>query len=141
MRLRFKVIRKKGKVFLYRLSWRMGDGGSIKVHLIVNDDLDGAHKHPWNFTSLSLLGAYMEEVDGVGVAHWPLTLVRRRASECHRVVLYKIFGHPIPCLTVGRYSPKLQPWCEHRDLCDFCTPSGECADDVYWNSRLQQEGR
>lgn len=97
--------------------------GSFVIHPIVNDDVDKAHRHPWNFT----------------VAHRPLTLIRRRADRRHRVLLHKLFGYPIPCLTVGRYSPKLQPWCEHRTLCDFCAPVGECSDKAYWKSRHQQE--
>jgi uncharacterized protein len=139
VRLRFKVIRKQGRVFLYRLSWRTRDGGSVKIHLIVNDDLEAAHKHPWNFTSFPVLGAYKEEVDGVTVAHRPLTAIRRQVNERHRVILYRVFGRPLPCLTVGRYSPKLQPWCEHQNLCDFCTPLGECADTTYWKRRLQKK--
>ncbi|OXM49670.1 hypothetical protein [Amycolatopsis alba] len=139
MRVQLKVIRKRGKIFLYRLSWRTRDGGSFKIHLIVQDDVDRAHRHPWNFTSFALLGAYKETVDDVTVAHRPLTLIRRRADQRHRVLLYRLFGYPLPCLTVGRYSPKLQPWCEHRALCDFCAPVGECSDKAFWKSRHQQE--
>jgi hypothetical protein len=139
VRLRFKIIRKRGRVFLYRISYGTANGGSIKTHLIVNDDLDGAHKHPWNFTSFTLLGAYKEEVDGRIEAHRPLSFVRRHANERHKVVLYRLLGHPLPCLTVGRYSPKIEPWCEHINLCDFCKPTGECADKAYWRDRNNGE--
>jgi hypothetical protein len=55
-------------------------------------------------------------------------------------VLYRFLGHPIPCVTVGRYSPKIAPWCEQRGLCDACKPIGECADKAYWRD-LSNRGR
>jgi hypothetical protein len=132
----FKRITKQGKIFLYRFSQRTNDGGSIKLHLIVRDDLDGAHRHPWSFSSLLLIGAYWEEVDGVVEYHKPLQIVRRSASQKHKVMLYRFLGLPLPCLTVGRYSKKTAPWCERTaNLCDMCQVSGSCVDKQYWEAR------
>ncbi len=134
MKIRFpkyKIIKKKGKVFLHRLSLPIPNG-SIKFHLILNDDVDEAHIHPWKFTSLLLLGAYKEEVNGRVVKHLPFSIVRNGLDRRHKVLLYRLFGKPIPCFTVGHYSKKLQRWCEHTQLCDGCKPLGQCQDKVYW---------
>lgn len=140
MRLKFKAIRKQGRLFLFRASLQLADGGSVKAHLILNDDLDGAHKHPWNFTSFMLLGAYTEEVDGRIEAHRPFSLVRRYFYERHRVILYRVGPCRLPCITVGRYSAKMEPWCERQTICDFCRPMGECADKAYWRERHRVSG-
>ncbi|WP_157073593.1 hypothetical protein [Sphingomonas soli] len=131
---KFKIITKQGKVFLYRLSiplWR----GSLKIHLIVNDDVGDPHIHPWEFSTFLLLGAYKEWVDSAIVRHWPFALVRYGRAKRHKVILYRLFGVKLPCLTVGRYSEKVQPWCQQTQLCDLCAPHGECLDKIYWRER------
>jgi len=132
-----KKILKTDRLFLHRLSFKLADGSSIKFHLIVNDDLDGSHVHPWDFTSFMLIGSYKEVLtDGSVRKNRPLTLVRHRAEERHEVLLYRLFGRRIPCLTVGRYGVKRQRWCEREGtLCDFCKPNHECADVAYWRDR------
>jgi hypothetical protein len=133
-RPKFKTIVKRGKVFLHRLSLPFRDG-SIKVHLILNDDVGDPHIHPWEFTSFLLLGAYREEVGNQTTNHWPLSVVRTPRNKRHRVILYRLFGFKVPCLTIGRYGPKIQEWCEQAELCDFCKPHGKCLDKEYWKSR------
>lgn len=137
---KYKIIKKKGKIFLHRLSLPTPKG-SIKIHLILNDDLEYAHIHPWKFTSLLLVGAYKEEVNGKIVKHWPLSIVRNDLDRRHKVLLYRLFGIPIPCLTIGIYSKKLQRWCEHKQLCDGCKPHGQCLDKAYWINEENRKNR
>src|ERR1700722_2050732 len=54
--VKFKTIVKRGRVFLHRLSIPFRRG-SIKLHLILNDDYGDPHIHPWEFWSFLLLGA------------------------------------------------------------------------------------
>lgn len=135
--MRFKIVRINKKVFLIRLSFAVKNG-SIKIHLILRDDTEEPHMHPWNFSSFLLLGAYKEIVDGVLHKHWPFTLIRRKCNQRHQVILYRIFGLRIPCLTIGKYTKKIQPWCEHKTLCDGCQKLGYCADKAYWKNNVEQ---
>ena len=135
--MKFKVIKQRGRVFLIRLSLP-AKKGSFKIHIIVNDDQDGAHKHPWNFSSFLLFGAYKEVVDGKLIKHLPFTLVKRSCTEKHKVLLYRIFGMKIPSVTVGLYSKKIQPWCEKEKLCDHCKSIGTCMDKTHWEKLLNK---
>jgi len=130
---KYKVITKRGKVFLHRLSFPI-PGGSIKFHLILNDDVDEPHIHPWEFTSFLAIGAYKELVDGSIIRHLPFSIVRNDKYRRHKVFLYRFFGIPLPCVTIGIYSKKIQPWCEHKQLCDGCKPHGHCRDQEYWRN-------
>ncbi len=130
--MKLKIIRKGGTIFLLRWTLYI-KGGSIKVHLILDDDKEQAHMHPWNYSSFLLLGAYKELVDGKEFRHFPFTLVRRKCTEKHQVKLYRIFNLKLPCLSIGRYSKKIQPWCEAKKLCDFCSEIGYCVDKKYWS--------
>jgi hypothetical protein len=128
---KFKTITKQGRVFLFRLSipsWT----GSLKVHLIVNDDVGDPHIHPWTFTSFLAIGAYKELVDGAEVRHLPFAFVKTDRLKRHKVILYRVLGIKLPCLTIGKYSTKIQPWCEAKELCDLCKPHGACLDKEYW---------
>ncbi len=131
--MKFKIIRRNGKIFLFRLSFPTKKG-SIKVHLILSDDTDHPHKHPWSFKSLLLLGSYKEIVNGKLYKHLPFTLVNRKETDYHQVILYRLFGFRLPCLTVGKYTKKIQPWCERKTLCDNCQKLGYCADKAYWEN-------
>jgi hypothetical protein len=128
---KFKIITQQGRVFLFRFSFPFS-GGSIKLHLIVNDDSGPEHRHPWRFSSFLLFGAYREQVDGKIVNHWPLRLVQYELTKEHKVILYRFFGIKLPCLTVGRYTEKVQPWCRAKSLCDRCKPLGVCVDAKFW---------
>jgi hypothetical protein len=131
--MKFKVIKQKGKIFLIRFSIPM-KSGSLKTHVILNDDQDGAHKHPWDFSSFLLFGAYKEIVDGKLIKHFPFTMVKRLCTENHKVILYRVLGIRIPCVTIGFYSKKIQPWCEKEKLCDHCETLGACMDKTYWEN-------
>ena len=131
--MKFKIITRGGRIFLIRISIPT-TRGSIKVHLILSDDKENPHMHPWNYVSFLLLGAYKEIVDGKLKKHLPFTVVRRRANERHQVILYRLFGVGLPCLSIGVYSRKLQRWCERETLCDHCQGVGRCLDKVYWDT-------
>jgi hypothetical protein len=132
--IKFKTIVKRGKVFLHRLSIPFRDG-SIKIHLIRNDDVGAPHIHPWEFSSFLFLGAYREQLDDQIINHLPFSVVRTPKTKRHRVILYRLFGFKLPCITIGRYSPKIQEWCEQTELCDHCKPHGTCLDKEYWKGR------
>ena len=131
--MKFKTIKRNGKVFLYRVSIPLKKS-SIKIHLLLRDDTDEPHRHPWSFKSFLLLGAYKEIVDGKLHKHWPFTLINRNVNEYHQVILYRFLGLRIPCLTVGKYTKKIQPWCERKTLCDNCQKIGYCVDKKYWET-------
>lgn len=130
--VKFKKIVKQGKVFLYRINIYIKKG-SIKIHLIMNDDIGEPHKHPWDFSSFLLFGAYKEFLDGNDLKHKPFSLLKRDKNQIHKVTLYRIFGVKIPCITVGRYSEKKQSWCKGFPLCDYCKKVGYCIDKKEWN--------
>ena len=138
MQFKYKNIKQGGITFLKRLSLKT-KSGSYKVHLILNDDQEGYHMHPWDFKSLLLFGSYKEYVEGVLFRHRPLSIVKRKANEKHRVELYRIGNFKLPCLTIGFYSNKIQPWCEKTQLCDFCKPHGQCQDKTYWEANTKNE--
>lgn len=115
MNTKFKTITTKGKAFIKRLSFYNSDGSSVKLHLILHDDLDEPHTHPWDFSSLILFGGYKEENRIFGF----LDVNIKKHHEKHQLKLRRIFNIPIPTLTIGIYSPKLQ-------LCSFCTELGYC---------------
>jgi len=132
MKLKFKTIRRTvdNKRFLFRLSLYF-TWGSIKAHLIIRDDIDTPHTHPWNYKSL-LIVPYKETTftplvsksgqQGTLVmryAYWPLKVIRRDCKTAHTTSLYRFFGIPIPALTIGFYSNKKQ-------LCSFCQEAGYC---------------
>ncbi|QTE23290.1 hypothetical protein [Polaribacter cellanae] len=131
--VKFKVIKQKERVFLIRISIPIKKG-SIKIHLILNDDLDIPHKHPWNFKSFLVFGAYKEWVDGIQYKHKPFSIINRNVNQKHQVILYRFAGKKIPCITIGMYTKKIQPWCEKSNLCDHCLPLGQCIDKKYWQS-------
>ncbi len=137
---KYKLITKGGATFLHRFSFKVGDG-SYKIHIILNDDVDDPHVHPWEFISFLAVGAYKEIVDGKLIRHLPFSFVRYDRTKRHKVLLYRAFGLRIPCITIGRYSAKVQPWCEHQKLCDGCKPLGYCADKRYWEQKLYSIGR
>lgn len=139
-RPKFKIITNDRKPFLFRMSVPFRRF-SIKFHLIVNDDAGEPHVHPWRFTTFLLAGSYKEIVHGREVRHLPFSVVRYDIDKRHKVVLYRVFGFKIPCLTVGVYSKKVQPWCERTSLCDLCAPIGHCIDKEFWEGESKPEER
>lgn len=113
--MRGKLVWTLGKPFIYRLSTQ-----HHKLHLIVNDDLDGFHTHPWDFKSLILFGGYVETLsDGTVQKYSMFSINRKVATQSHQIRLFRICGIKIPTLTVGWYGPKTQ-------LCSFCQELGYC---------------
>lgn len=129
MKLTFKKITSGGNSFIYRWSIALKEG-SIKVHLILNDDKDEPHTHPWDFTSLMILpykeivmppdGSFgMSYDDAREERHYMFETVKRTHDQRHAVQLYRFMGMRIPALTIGRYSKK-------NTLCSFCKDLGYC---------------
>ena len=137
-RPKFKAITNNGRTFLYRISLPFRTC-SIKFHFIVDDDVGDPHIHPWRFTTFLLLGAYKEIVGSQEIRHAPFSLIRYDIDKRHKVVLYRLFGYKIPCLTIGIYTKKIQPWCEREHLCDLCAPIGHCIDKEYWQDSVSSE--
>lgn len=130
MKCHAKTIRSGGSSFIHRLSFYTKTG-SIKINLIVDDDKDAPHTHPWDFTSLLII-PYQEFVWREGDAaplgpgmyeerHRMFSVVRHHHKDRHRVKLYRFLGIPIPALTIGSYSKKLT-------LCSFCESLGYCKE-------------
>lgn len=136
-----KVIRNSyGAIFLIRFSFRLKSGGSIKIHLFLNDD-NGAHSHPWNFVSLVLFGGYKELsgddklLNTEKVYGW-LSVNRKEADVYHFVQLRRFLGVRIPTLTIGKYEKKKQ-------LCSLCKDLGYCksqANKVKFKSPKHYDG-
>lgn len=59
--VKFKIIRQGKRIFIFRLSINFRKG-SLKFHLIWNDDVGLPHSHPWHYSSFLFLGAYKEEL-------------------------------------------------------------------------------
>lgn len=113
--LKFKTIHSKGKAFIKRLSFYRKDGSSIKLHLILNDDLDEPHDHPWDFSSLILFGGYYED----DILFKTGNINMKYHFQKHKTRLRRFLGIKIPTLTIGIYSEKKQ-------LCSFCKDVGYC---------------
>lgn len=112
--LSFKLVRSGGKLFILRASLRRPTG-SFKLHLILDDDQDGGHTHPWDFKSLVLFGGYYE----LGQLYGFLRINTKKAEEFHETKLRRFLGFKVPTLTIGWYGPK-------RILCSLCQSVGYC---------------
>jgi len=119
MQVKRKTIFSQGKPFIKRLSVYLQDKSSFKLHLILNDDLDEPHTHPWDFTSLILFGGYTEESNGQKKKYGFLRKNVKLHHESHKITLFRVLGFKIPTITIGKYSKKLQ-------LCSFCQQLGYC---------------
>lgn len=126
-RIKFKTIRSNGNSFIKRYSLYFKNG-SIKLHIILSDDNDSPHSHPWNFTSIILFGGYIEKtvINDSCIkekAFRFLSINKKQYFQKHRLLLKRIFGIKIPCITLGWYSNKIQ-------LCSFCTDIGYCKEST-----------
>lgn len=126
-KIKFKTIHSSGNSFIKRLSLYFKKG-SIKLHIILSDDKDSPHSHPWNFTSIILFGGYIEQTitnnNNIHVNKFRfLSINKKKYFEKHKLSLRTIFGIKIPCITIGWYSNKIQ-------LCSFCDELGYCKESV-----------
>ncbi len=117
----------------YMERWRLIDCRwfGIRVHHILRSDSDQEmHDHPFDFTSLILLGGYTEHTP-LGVRHFkPGRIVRHKAEDLHRLELR---GHhrrangrwelvsEIPAWTLVWQGPRRRRW-------GFKAPDGEWID-------------
>ena len=129
--LEFKAIKTNNKPFLYRFSIHLRER-SLKLHLIVDDDSEMPHKHPWNFITFLFMGSYKELKNNEIIYRYPFQLIKNFSHTRHRVILYRIFGVKLPCITIGLYGKKIEPWCERTSLCEKCKPLGYCYDQKSW---------
>lgn len=61
---------------------------NIYVHQIFRSDEDrDLHDHPWNFTSIIMLGAYLEETLDGSRLYTAGSIVRHQAEDAHRLVI------------------------------------------------------
>jgi hypothetical protein len=120
VKVKCKTIRNRnGNLFISRLSFYRKDGSSYKLHLILGDDEDEPHDHPWDFSSLILFGGYYEE----DVLFKFGNINIKKHDTKHKTKLRRIFGIKIPTLTFGIYSEKKQ-------LCSFCREVGHCLSNT-----------
>lgn len=114
--MKFKTIKTKKTIpFIKRLSFYKKDGSSYKFHLILNDDLDEPHDHPWDFSSIILFGGYVEE----NITYGWLDVNMKFHFQKHKIRLRRFLGFKVPTITFGIYSEKKQ-------LCSFCKEAGYC---------------
>ena len=118
-----KTIFSGGKPFLKRLSLYLSKG-SIKLHIIINDDMDEHHSHPWDFESVIIFGGYHEEILNEDKTIDKKTfrigdVNQKRHYQKHKTKLFRFLGFKIPAITIGKYSDKLE-------LCSFCKELGYC---------------
>lgn len=118
-----KLVLSGGEPFIFRISLNFKKG-SIKLHLIVNDDQDGLHTHPWDFTSFILFGGYFEETSNSCQNYNMFSINRKKYNEQHCIKLKRFLSFKIPTLTIGRYSKKFA-------LCSHCQPYGYCLNSIY----------
>ena len=116
--MKFKKIYSQGKLFLIRIAFYR-PWGSWKFHIILNDDADEPHSHPWDFTSFILFGGYKEECDGNIKNYRTFSLNKKCYHEKHKTKLFRLFGRKIPAITIGKYGKK-------QTLCSFCQSIGIC---------------
>lgn len=80
---------------------------NVYLHRILRDDDDRAlHDHPWDNTSLLLVGRYREITPQGSFVREAGSLVFRRATDAHRLEL--IDGEP--CVSLFFTGPKIREW-------------------------------
>lgn len=74
--------------FLWRLNLVYRKRFSVKLHRFLRSDPDrDLHDHPWNFVSIILWGGYYEETNAGTAWYGPGSILRRKATHRHRVIL------------------------------------------------------
>jgi hypothetical protein len=89
----FTITDLKGDPYLTRYKLLKSTGWcpiGIYIHEIHQGDSDRhLHDHPWDFTSLILAGGYHEETPLFNTNFGPLSIIRHKAADCHRLTLTK----------------------------------------------------
>jgi hypothetical protein len=94
--------------------------GAAYIHVFHRSDRDDHHDHPWNFLSVILWRGYFEETEVISDHNWkgdpyylrikkrvwPGTILFRRATWKHRVVLVD----EQPAVTLVIRGPYLREW-------------------------------
>jgi len=99
-----------GSDYLVRWQFPIGFRRACYVHKIVQSDGDrDLHDHPWNFISILVYGRYVEETPGGNkrLKNW---FNPHRATDLHRVQLFKRNGKEIPVYTVVIRGKRLRDW-------------------------------
>jgi hypothetical protein len=93
---------------------------NIYLHNILADDDDRAeHCHPWWSISVILRGGYIETINGVPHVRHPGTIRWRRATEHHRLALFRnhwrgdILQPIVPAWTLFITGPRVREWGFH----------------------------
>jgi len=90
-----QVIERNGDPYMIRFRLIQTPWFAVYLHHILRSDVDiDLHDHPWNFWSIMLSGGYWEQVrddQGENRERWiaPWSIVRHRAEDYHRLVLYR----------------------------------------------------
>lgn len=80
---------------------------NVYLHRILRDDDDRAlHDHPWENVSYVIAGSYREITPAGTFIRQPGDVVKRQASDMHRLEL--IDGQP--CVSLFFTGPKLREW-------------------------------
>lgn len=104
-----------------RIIIRNRPDGSIYLHRWLRSDLDDLHDHPWDSTSVVLLGGYWEVTPAGRVFRKPGDTTMRKAEDLHRIELDP--AHPEPwSLFITR---------ERRRAWGFATPDGWVDGESY----------
>lgn len=104
----------------------------IYLHEIRRSDDDVfLHCHPWSFTSLILLGGYVEYVPCFTSERRAGSLIMHAAEDAHRIQLRQDkFGNEIPAWTLVFCGRKKREW-------GFFTEQGWVRHDVYFAGKEQ----
>lgn len=130
---KLKIIKTDNKWFMIRYTIYLKTG-SIKLHIILKDDIDEVHDHPWDFKSLLIIPykeilhtkdlEFQNCTEIAHINHHMFSIVKRNHKQKHKTQLYSISGIKIPAITIGRYYEKKQ-------LCSFCKDLGYCKSNKH----------
>lgn len=83
---------------------------NVYLHEILHSDDDRAlHDHPWNNTSVMLIGSYVEHTPDGSFLREPGSIVHRQATDAHRLEIEK-GGRAVSLFITG---PRLREWGFH----------------------------
>lgn len=89
---------------------------NVYLHQFLHDDEDRAlHDHPWWFVSVMLKGGYFEVTQGNFIGRNAPSVVFRKATYAHRVVLPRRLGTDVvvPCWTLVITGRAVRDWGFH----------------------------
>ena len=98
--------------YLARLNLLTLFGWRLKLHIFIRSDMDEElHDHPWDFWSWVIAGEYGELTPEGLTLRKTWSLVFRRATWKHRVLLgTNGNGKPSPCATLILMKPVSREW-------------------------------